>query len=173
MKSFKELNKDWKDTDDWGEYSEKHADEIQEMMESYFMGYGFEECSPGVYIDETGIEIILVDEIFYQVYVRGEYWEFQGWNELFEMLPNIIKKARLEFYVPRLIELSEEFQALNKEIGLISIHSSGEVHLTEEKFRALFDEYQVKKKDYENYTCELHKWVDGTLFFCLSKEAKQ
>lgn len=173
MKYFEELNKDWKDTDEWVEYSREHRVDINNMMDRYFSNYGFDEVNPGVYIDDRGLEIHQIDNVFYKLYVRGEYIDFQGWNEFYELLPNIIEAEEAKEELQNLIKIKEEWVRLYNKAGLLDIRSDGEILLTADIFFKMFDEYRTEERDCEEYPWRHIHWEEGTKFECITKEEIQ
>lgn len=65
------------------------------------------------------------------------------------------------------ISLREKFMPLYSETGLISIESSGGIHLKDADFLDTFQDYEVINRKDANYPTELYTTYNGVRFFCI------
>lgn len=167
MKTFEELLK-LTDNGECEQKVEENVNEIQACVEQVLFEYGFEEDIPGEYSDSYYF-IQIDNDVYYEIYEDGKFRDYLSWIELIENFDHYSTNYKQKVATDKINKVLKDFQNLYEKYGVIDFRSEGEVHMRKSEFLELFSEWNTISRCDSVYKYQLQTWVDGVLYFCLSK----
>lgn len=168
-KSFEELIK----LTDYGhckQKEEENIDEIQNCVEQVLFDYGYEEQKPGFYTSGH-FEVRNVDQVWYEIYEYGEKIDYINWIELIDNFEHYTRDHELHSVMDKMETLSDEAIWLINNSGLIDVvDGTGAIHVREQWFLEAFEEYEVERRNCDEYPYRLFTWRNGHKYFCITEQ---